>query len=81
MPGIPEWITPRQFHAADGIADWRVLANGVCAQFRTGSFATGVELVDAIGRLAATTNHHLDIDLRYPAVTVRLMADEVDGLS
>jgi len=78
---MPEWITPRQFHEAEGVEDWRVLANGVCAHFRTGSFATGVELVDVIGKLADAANHHPDVDLRYSGVTVGLMADEVDGLS
>ena len=66
---------------AVGVQDWRVLANGVCAHFRTGSFATGVELVDVIGPLADAANHHPDVELRNSGVTVRLKADEVDGLS
>jgi 4a-hydroxytetrahydrobiopterin dehydratase len=78
---MTERITPRQFHEADGVEDWRVLFSGACAHFRTGSFATGVALVDAIGRLADAANHHPDVDLRYPAVTVRLVTHEVDGLS
>ena len=53
----------------------------MCAYFRTGSFATGVALVDEIGRLADAANHHPDVDLRYPGVTVRLVTHEVDGLS
>lgn len=39
---VTEQITPRQFHGADGVEDWRVLAFGACAYFRTGSFAGGV---------------------------------------
>jgi 4a-hydroxytetrahydrobiopterin dehydratase len=58
-----------------------VLFNGANAYFRTGSFATGVALVDAIGTLADTANHHPDVDLRYAAVTVRLLTHEVNGLS
>ena len=49
---MTEPITPRQFHQADGVEDWRVVAGGACAYFRTGSFATGVTLVGAIGELA-----------------------------
>ncbi len=49
---------------AVGVEDWRVLFGGACALFRTGSFAVGVALVDAIGRLATDANHHPDIDLR-----------------
>lgn len=78
---MTEPITPRQFHEAVGVEDWRVLFGGACAHFRTGSFATGVALVDAIGKLADAANHHPDVDLRYAGVTVRLMTHEVDGLS
>ena len=53
-----ERITPRQFHEAIGVEDWHVLFEGACAHFRTGSFAAGVELVDAIAGLADVTNHH-----------------------
>jgi 4a-hydroxytetrahydrobiopterin dehydratase len=78
---VTEGITPQQFHEADGVDDWRVLAHGVCAHFHTGSFAAGLELVDAIGRLADAANHHPDVDLRYPGVTVRLISHDVLGLS
>ncbi len=40
--------------------------------FRTGSFAAGVALVNAIGRLADAADHHPDVDLRHEGVTVRL---------
>ena len=78
-----ERITPRQFHEAVGVEDWRVLLffDGACAHFKTGTFSTGVTLVDAIGRLAEAANHHPDVDLRYEGVTVRLRTHDVDGLS
>jgi 4a-hydroxytetrahydrobiopterin dehydratase len=78
---MTERITPQQFHEADGVDDWRVLAHGACGHFRTASFAAGVALVDAIGRLADTANHHPDVDLRYAGVTVRLISHDVHGLS
>src|SRR5215208_4239043 len=74
-------ITPRQFHDAAGVEDWRVVGDGAYAHFRTGSFAAGVALVDAIGRLADAANHHPDVDLRYRGVTVRLVSHDVEGLS
>jgi len=55
--------------------------NGAYAHFRTGTFATGVRLVDVIGELADAANHHPDVDLRYAGVMVRLVTHEVDGLS
>ena len=80
---MPERITAARFHDADGVGDWRALTyfDGVGAYFRTGSFAAGVVLIEAIGRLADAANHHPDVDLRYPGVTVRLRTHEVDGLS
>jgi 4a-hydroxytetrahydrobiopterin dehydratase len=78
---MTERITPQQFHQSDGVDDWRVLFGGACAYFRTGSFATGVALVDAIGTLADAANHHPDVDLRYAGVTLRLITHDVDGLS
>ena len=81
MTGMAEPMTPRRFHEAVGVEDWRVLFEGACAHFRTGSFATGVALVDAIGRLADAANHHPDVDLRHGGVMVRLMTHDVGGLS
>lgn len=74
-------ITAQQFREAEGVEDWRVISEMACAYFATGSFATGVTLVDEIGRLADAANHHPDVDLRYPGVTVRLTTHDVDGLS
>ncbi|WP_454050325.1 mycothiol transferase [Cellulomonas sp. Marseille-Q8402] len=74
-------VTPEQFRAADGVDDWRVGPGGATARFRTGSFAAGVELVDAVGELADAADHHPDVDLRYPAVTLRLVSHDVGGLS
>lgn len=78
---MAEQLTSRQFQDAAGIEDWRVLAHGASAHFRTGSFAAGVALVDAIGTLAEAANHHPDIDLRYAGVTVRLLTHDLGGLS
>jgi 4a-hydroxytetrahydrobiopterin dehydratase len=78
---MSELITPRQFQESDGVEDWRDVGMGACACFRTGSFATGVVLVDEIGRLADALNHHPDVDLQYATVTVRLFTHDVLGLS
>jgi len=78
---MTERISAGQFHEAVGVEDWRVLFGGACTHFHTGSFAAGVALVDAIGRLADAANHHPDVDLRYEGVTVRLWTHDVDGLS
>jgi 4a-hydroxytetrahydrobiopterin dehydratase len=74
---MTDTITAKQFHEAEGVEDWRVLAYGVSAYFRTKSFAVGVKLVDTIGELADAANHHPDIDLRYAGVTVRMLSHDV----
>ena len=76
-----ERITPEQFHTADGVDDWRVVFEGACAHYRTGSFEEGVALVDAIGSLAVAAQHPPDIDLRPEAVTVRLSTHALMGLT
>ena len=66
-------ITARQFHAADGVEDWRALYHLVSAHFRTGSLTEGVALVNAIGALAdASEQPYLAVDLRDAGVTVSL---------
>jgi 4a-hydroxytetrahydrobiopterin dehydratase len=78
---MTERISPEEFLASDGVGDWRVVSGVACAYFGTGSFRTGVALVDAIGPLADAANHHPDVDLRYPYVVVRLVTHDVGGLS
>ena len=58
-----------------------MLFDGAFAHFRTGSFAKGIALVDAIGELADAANHHPDVDLRLAGVTVRTSSHDVQGLS
>src|ERR1700722_3517678 len=78
---MTERISPREFHEAGGVDDWRVVFGGACTHFKTGSFRVGVALINAIGDLADAANHHPDVDLRYPGVSVRLVTHEVGGLS
>lgn len=74
-----ERITPRQFHAAPGVEDWRVLFEGARTYFVTGSFAKGVEFVRRIGELADAANHHPNVDLRYGGVGVTINTHEIGG--
>jgi 4a-hydroxytetrahydrobiopterin dehydratase len=75
---MTDGISPKQFHESDGVEDWRVLAEGACAFFRTGSFAAGVRFVQAIGELGGLDDHHPDVDLRHDGVTVRLLTASDD---
>ena len=74
---MSESVTPQRFHESD----WRIVRDDASTHFRTGSFAAGVALVNAIGRLADDANHHPDVDLRPDGVTVRLRTESGGGLS
>jgi len=76
-------ITVGEFREADGAENWRVLAEGACAFFRTGSFAESARLVDAMSRLEGVADHPPDVDVRRDGVTVRLItiADDWYGPS
>jgi 4a-hydroxytetrahydrobiopterin dehydratase len=78
---VVEPITQKQFHESPGVEDWRVHESEVSANFRSGTFARGVEFIDAIRVVADGANHHPDIDLRYSSVTVRLTTHEIHALS
>ena len=74
---MSETIKPQRFHETD----WRIVRDDAATHFRTGSFAAGLALVDAIAKLADAANHHPDVDLRSDGLTVRLRRRGVDGLS
>lgn len=75
-----ERLSPTQFQDAEGTEDWRVLGEGACAYFRTGSLAAGARLVSAISELAGLDEHRPQIDLRHDSVTVRLLTRRDDYL-
>jgi hypothetical protein len=60
---MTERLTMRAFHADDRTRDWRVVGDGATAIFRTGSFAAGARLVQAIaaavGESTSVRNHAL----------------------
>lgn len=75
-----ETLTFAEIEAA-GLDDWRQLFSALHTRFRTGDFATGLALVNAIGALAEEANHHPDLDLRYPHLNVALMSHDVFGVT
>lgn len=70
-------------HDLEGLllTDWRILFSSLHARFATGDFATGLALVNEIGAAAEELDHHPDIDLTYPSVTVRLTSHDVGGVT
>jgi 4a-hydroxytetrahydrobiopterin dehydratase len=76
-------VTARDFHDADGVEDWRVIADGACVFFHSGSFADSARLVHAIGEIGGVSDHPPAVDVREGGVTVRLLtvADDYYGMS
>jgi len=73
-------LTGKQI-AAEGLTGWVPLANSLRTRIRSGDFATGLALVNAIGRAAEEMNHHPDLDLRYPHLDVRLSSHDENGVT
>jgi len=80
---MSDYITAREFHAAEGVEDWRVIGDGACTFIRTASFAESARLVQAIGGLSAVRDGGPDVDIRRDGVTVRLITitDDYYGMS
>ena len=57
------------------------MLNALHARFRTGSFKTGLELVNQIGEAAEAADHHPDLDLRYPLLNVKLFSHDSGGIT
>jgi 4a-hydroxytetrahydrobiopterin dehydratase len=81
MRVVADAVTPGEFQAAEGVDDWRLLFNGANAYFRTGTFASGLALVDAIGQIASSLAHPPDVDLRPEGVTVVLGLSPLGSLT
>jgi 4a-hydroxytetrahydrobiopterin dehydratase len=75
-----EILSNASTEAAD-LPDWRRLFDTLRTRYRTGDFATGLELVQRIGALAENANHHPDIDLRYPTVAIVLWSHDAGGVT
>lgn len=65
----------------EGLDGWRVVLGRLVARFGTGDFAAGARLVGEIARVADEADHHPDVDLRYPHVTVTLVSHDVGALT
>ncbi|QFG68120.1 VOC family protein [Ornithinimicrobium pratense] len=65
------------------LTDWRVLLGRLQARFSTGKggFSAGAEFASRVAARADELDHHPDIDLRYPHVTVTTLSHDVGRLT
>lgn len=67
--------------AEAGLTGWANLGSSLHTRIRTGDFATGLGVTNAVGAAAEEMNHHPDLDLRYPHVDVRLTSHDAGGIT
>jgi pimeloyl-ACP methyl ester carboxylesterase/pterin-4a-carbinolamine dehydratase len=76
-----ETISAREFHAAEGVEDWRVLYWGAQAFFRADSLTQGGRLVAEVVSIAERLGHFPDVDLRPEGVFVKTFSRRDGALS
>ncbi len=64
-----------------GLEGWRKVLNKLVVRYQTGDFNTGAALVTKIAEAADEANHHPDVDLRYPHLTVSLSSHDVGAIT
>jgi 4a-hydroxytetrahydrobiopterin dehydratase len=79
-PSDKTGLTGQQIHD-EGLDGWRKVLNKLIVRFETGDFNTGAALVVKIAEAADEVNHHPDVDLRYPHLTVSLLSHDVDAIT
>ncbi len=67
--------------AQAGLTGWAHLGGSLHTRLRTGRFASGLVILEAIGAAAEEMNHHPDLDLRYTHLDVRLTSHDAGGVT
>ncbi|GAA2175984.1 hypothetical protein GCM10009846_28010 [Agrococcus versicolor] len=70
-----DMLTGEQIAAA-GLDDWRKLAQGLHARYRTGSFAAGARLLAAVADAGDAAGHHPRATIGDTHVDLRLVSDD-----
>lgn len=66
---------------ADELPGWTIEGKELVRTYETGDWRMGMLLAGMIGYLAEAANHHPDLLLTYPRVTVRLSSHDVGGIT
>jgi 4a-hydroxytetrahydrobiopterin dehydratase len=67
--------------ADEDLDGWRKVLDRLVVRFETGDFNTGAALVSRIAEAADEADHHPDVDLRYPHLTVALKSHDVNAIT
>ncbi len=65
----------------EDLEGWRKVLDRLVVRYATGDFSTGATLVGRIAEAADRADHHPDVDLRYPHLTVSLKSHDVGAIT
>lgn len=74
-------LTPDQVRDAEGLERWEVVPASIRLTYDTGSLADGLAFANRIGEIADEANHHPDLEITYPSVTVTLTTHDAGGIT
>jgi 4a-hydroxytetrahydrobiopterin dehydratase len=60
---------------------WSIIDGWLTRRYKTDGWPTTLMLVNAIGFAAEAADHHPDLSVAWPSVTVRLRTHSADGLT
>lgn len=80
MNDASQILSPHEITAAS-LEGWRHGDDALQITFDTGTFATGLALVNQIGEAAEAANHHPDLTLTFPTLSVTLTSHDVGGVT
>jgi 4a-hydroxytetrahydrobiopterin dehydratase len=63
------------------VPGWGYIEGRLRSQFQTLNFSNGVTFVSQIGKIADELNHHPDVLLTYPRVTIDIYTHDVEGIT
>lgn len=63
------------------VPGWGYIEGRLRSQFQTLNFSNGVQFVNQIARVADDLNHHPDVLLTYPRVTIDIYTHDIGGLT
>lgn len=63
------------------LGDWHREGDEISKMYEFDDFATGIEFVNGVARLAERYDHHPDIDIRYNKVNLTLSTHSEGGLT
>ncbi|QSB05630.1 VOC family protein [Natronoglycomyces albus] len=81
MTGDQQALRVAQINSDETLSDWRLILGRLRARFATGSFASGVELVNAIGEVSQEVDHYPEVDLRTWHVDVKLISHDLSAVT